>query len=268
MPELPDLEAILHNLIPKVTGHRIEAAQVFRPKRVFPTGEAFVAGLVGETVGEVQRQGKFTLFLLPDGGTLSIHLMLHGEMDWVPSSQAPEKATVATLRFSGDQELRFLDRAGWMRLTYHPAGGIQDCPELRLLGPDPLEAAFTPLYLQQILQSYPGTVKFALMEQRLVNGIGNAFSDEILFCARLHPTRKSRDLNAQEQDLLAKCIPDTLRWAIVQSIQGMGAGIRGEVRSYLRVHGKDGQPCTRCPGRIARLELEGRGTYFCPRCQH
>lgn len=268
MPELPDLEAILHNLIPKVTGHRIEAAQVFRPKRVFPTGETFVAGLVGETVGEVQRQGKFTLFLLAGGGTLSIHLMLHGEMDWVPSSQAPEKDTVAALRFSGDQELRLLDRTGWMRLTYLPPGGLQDFAELHQLGPDPLEAAFTPLYLQKMLHSYSGTVKFALMEQRLVNGIGNAFSDEILFCARLHPTRKSRDLNAQERDLLAKCILDTLRWATAQSIQGMGTGIRGEVRSYLRVHGKDGQLCPRCPGKITRLELEGRGTYFCPRCQH
>ncbi|MCX5970932.1 MAG: hypothetical protein NTV14_05440 [Coprothermobacterota bacterium] len=268
MPELPDLEAILHNLIPKVKGNCIEAVQVFRPKRVFPTSEEFVAGLVGEVVGEVQRQGKFTLFLLAGGATLSIHLMLHGEMDWVSSSQAPEKSTVAALRFKGDQELRFLDRAGWMRLTYLPPGGLQNYAELRSLGPDPLEAAFTSSYLQKMLQSYPGTVKFVLMEQRLVNGIGNAFSDEILFCARLLPTRKSRDLNAQERDLLAKCIPDTLRWATAQSIQGMSAGIRGEVRSYLRVHGKGGQPCPRCPGKIIRFELEGRGAYFCPRCQH
>jgi len=268
MPELPDLEAILHNLIPKVEGNRIEAAQVFRPKRVFPSSEAFIAGLPGEKVETVQRQGKFILFHLASGATLSIHLMLHGELDWVSSSLDPEKATVAALRFEGGQELRFLDRAGWMRLTYLPPGGLQDCAELHQLGPDPLEGAFTPLYLEQMLQRFPGTIKFALMEQRLVNGIGNAFSDEILFCARLHPTRKSRDLNAQEKDLLAKCIADTLRWATAQSIQGMGTGIRGEIRSYLRVHGKDGQPCPRCPGRIARFELEGRGTYFCPRCQH
>jgi formamidopyrimidine-DNA glycosylase len=267
VPEIPDLEAIRRNLIPKVVGFPIIEAQTLRSKRVYPSSEAWLAGLEGKRVSSLSRRGKFTLFHLEDDGALIAHMMLHGEMDWVPSAEATEKATIALLRFPSGNDLRFLDRSGWMRLTYVSPGQLSSVPELNELGPDPFDAPGTPDYLRQILSRFPGTAKYALMDQKLVSGVGNAFSDEILFCARILPTRKANDLNEQETDLLSRCIPETLRWAIEESCRGMGESIRGEIRTYLRVHGKEGKPCPRCQGTVRRIVLEGRGSYFCPGCQ-
>lgn len=266
MPELPDLEVIKENLLPKVRGQLISHVKVFKPSSAKPSAEAVESGLRGNIVKSVERKGKFTILGLKDKRTLLIHLMLHGEMDWASTNAPEQHRIVASLGF-GDSELRIIDASGWAKLFLVPAGGLGSFSLLSELGPDPFDSEFTSGYLKQMLRSFSGSVKFALMEQKAVAGIGNAYSDEILFCAKIRPTRKATALSEADRDRLYKCIRETLRWGIAEAKARMPTGIRGEIREFLHVHGKEGQPCFRCEGIVQRITIEGRGAYYCPRCQ-
>ncbi|MGB9553704.1 MAG: Fpg/Nei family DNA glycosylase, partial [bacterium] len=171
------------------------------------------------------------------------------------------------LSFKEGEELHLIDQRGWMKLYFVPPGELGESKELKELGLEPFDSSFTPEYLREVLQKFRGTVKFALMEQKFLAGIGNAYSDEILFCAKIAPSRPAKELSEREKDLLFKCILDTLRWGIEETQKRMQNGVRGEIREFLNVHGKEGEPCPRCGTKILRIEIEGRGTYFCPRCQ-
>ena len=266
MPELPDLEVIKENLLPKVRGQLISHVTVFKPSSAKPSAEAVESGLRGNIVKNVERKGKFTILRLKDKRSLLIHLMLHGQMDWASTNTPEQHRIVASLGF-GDSELRIIDASGWAKLFLVPPGELDSFSLLSGLGPDPFDPGFTSDYLKRLLANFPGSVKFALMEQKALAGIGNAYSDEILFCAKIRPTRKATALSEADRDRLYKCIRETLRWGIVEAKARMPTGIRGEIREFLHVHGKEGQPCSRCEGIVGRFTIEGRGAYYCPRCQ-
>jgi formamidopyrimidine-DNA glycosylase len=267
MPELPDLEVIKSNLEKRIKGFEVKSLKLLKKSVGKPSPEIVEEALKGDRISSVSRRGKYTLLHLESGATLLIHLMLEGEMDLKPSGSPAEKGTCAVLSFKEGQELHFMDKRGWMKLYFVPPGELEKSKELGELGPEPFHPSFTPEYLGEALKKFKGTVKFALIEQRLLAGIGNAYSDEILFCAKIAPSRPARELSEREKDLLFKCIQDTLRWGTEETRKRMGDGIRGEIREFLNVHGKEGEPCPRCGTKILRIEIEGRGTYFCPRCQ-
>lgn len=267
MPELPDLEVIKDNLQQVALKRKIEQVEILRPTIAKPSAEAIKSSLLGEDLVDVNRRGKYTILHLRTAGALLVHLMLLGEMDWCPQDRPLEKWTCAFLRFEGGYDLRFLDQRGWMKLYLVPPGKLASVKELKGLGPEPFDPDFTAEYLHAMLLRFPATIKYALMEQKLIAGIGNAYSDEILFCARILPSRLASSLSDRESDLLYKCILDTLRWGTEEARKRMGNSVRGEIREFLRVHGKAGQKCQRCSGHVVRIEIEGRGAYFCPNCQ-
>ncbi len=267
MPELPDLEVVKDNLQKLTLKRRIEEVEILRPAIAKPSADIIKNSLPGENIVDVSRRGKYTILHLRNVGALLVHLMLLGEMDWCPADRPLEKWTCAFLRFEEGYDLRFLDQRGWMKLYLVPAGQLAIAKEIKGLGLEPFDPDFTPGCLRSILLRFPATVKYALMEQKLLAGIGNAYSDEILFCARVLPSRAAQSLTDREVDLLYKCILDTLRWGTEEARKRMGDSVRGEIRDFLRVHGKAGQKCQRCSGRVVRIEIEGRGAYFCPNCQ-
>lgn len=267
MPELPDLEVVKSNLEKRILGFEVADLKFLKRSVGKPSPELVEEALKGEKVSAIARRGKYTVLHFESGAALLIHLMLEGELDLKPAGAPVEKGTCAVLSFKEGQEIHFIDQRGWMKLYFIPPGELEKTKELKELGPEPFDPAFTLEYLSEVLQKFRGTVKFALMEQKFLVGIGNAYSDEILFCARISPSRPARELSEREKDFLYKCILDTLRWGTEEARKRMGDGVRGEIREFLNVHGKEGEPCPRCGTKIVRIEIEGRGTYFCPRCQ-
>jgi len=267
MPELPDLEVVKSNLEKKILNCEVAGLRLLKKSVGKPSPDLLQEALKGEKVSSVGRRGKYTVIHFSSGAALLIHLMLEGELDLKVEKTTPEKGTCAVLSFSDGQEIHFIDQRGWMKLYFIPPGELKTTKELKELGPEPYDPGFTPDYLSEMLQKFRGTVKFALMEQKLLAGIGNAYSDEILFCAKIRPSRPAGELSEREKDLLYKCILDTLRWGTEEAKKRMGDSVRGEIREFLNVHGKEKAPCSRCGTSIQRIEIEGRGTYFCPRCQ-
>jgi len=267
MPELPDLEVIKENLYKKVTNKEITELKLLKPSVAQPDPKTLQENLPGKKVTNVDRRGKYLILGLSDQSSLLIHLMLEGQLDYQPSSAPLEKGTCALLLFCDGFRVSFIDERGWMKLRRIPPGELSQTKELSALGPEPFDPQFTPEYLKEILTKFRGTIKHALMEQGNLAGIGNAYADEILFCAHINPARKSRDLTERERDLLYHCIKKTLCWGIEETRKRIGDSVHGEIREFLRVHRKEGIPCPRCKELIRRVDIEGRGTYFCPSCQ-
>ncbi|MCR4428498.1 MAG: DNA-formamidopyrimidine glycosylase [Caldiserica bacterium] len=267
MPELPDLEVIKENLRKKILGFEVKGVHFLKKSSGKPSPEVIQEGLIGEKLVLVDRRGKFLKFGFKKGSLLLAHLMLEGQLEIKSSGEAPEKGTCAVIDFKEGNGLHFIDPRGWTKLFFYPAGKSGEPEELANLGPEPLSPEFTPEYFREGLRKLRGTLKMALMEQEFISGIGNAYSDEILFKAKISPLKPAKDLTEREKDLLFKCIKETLLWGIEETKTRMGEEVRGEIREFLQVHRKEGQACPRCGTKIQRIEVEGRGTYFCPRCQ-
>lgn len=267
MPELPDLEVIKENLNKKILGFEVREVTFLKKSSGKPSPEVIQEGLIGERLILIGRRGKFLKFGFQNGSLLLAHLMLEGQLEIKSAGETREKGTCACIDFKEGKSLHFIDPRGWTKLFFYPPQQALEPEELSNLGPEPLTPEFTPEYFREGIGKFRGTVKMALMDQEFISGIGNAYSDEILFSAKISPLKPAKELTEREKDLLLKCIRETLLWGIEETKTRIGEGVRGEIREFMRVHRKEGEPCPRCGTKIQRIEVEGRGTYFCPRCQ-
>jgi len=264
MPELPDLEIIRQVLAPRLTGQTITAVEVVRPLVVRDlTGQGFAETLTGQTFADVQRRGKVLLFPLQSGPTLAINCKLAGRLQYTLPTERRLSKTHVVLRLSDSHELRYSDRKtmGQIYLT----ASLDAIPGWAEIGPEPFDLTLEDF--QQRLGPYRGEIKGVLTRGRAVAGIGNAYADEICFAARLHPYRKRTSLNDEQVARLYEAMQSVLREAIATLRERVGTDIHREVRDFLTVHGKGGEPCPACGGVISEIKARGRLTNFCRACQ-
>jgi len=268
MPELPEVEHVVRYLAPRLRGRRIgRLAWLDWPRGVRgATPEGLAAGLRDARIEGVERRGKIIVVRLDGGRALCVHLKMTGKL-WVVR-KPPDRHTRAIFELSGPRDLRFEDQRkfGWIALV-DPAG-------LRALtaalGPDGL--AVTAAELGRGLRGRR-PVKAALLDQRLVAGVGNIYADEALFEARVHPARPAGRLTRAETTRLAAAVRDVLARAVdrrsgTPDQERVGAGRRGVARRLgPLVYQRTGEPCERCRTPIARAVVAGRATHYCPRCQ-
>jgi formamidopyrimidine-DNA glycosylase len=267
MPELPDLEVIVANLAPRVVGRTIRGAQALHPAFLqstdLPLGE-----VVGREITGLGRRGKYLLFHLGSGLYLAIHLMRAGWVWHGLSRYDATKSTVFRLELDDGNDVRVIEAGfpklsrGWLlpSLNEEPLAG---------LGVEPLSEDFTSEAFRKLVARKRRQIKKLLIDQKLIAGIGNAYADEILFVARLSPFRYAHTLDDGEVERLRRAIPEVLRWSIAEIKARVGDGLyQEEERSFLRVHGRAGKPCTECGTTIGEVLLGGQRTNFCPRCQH
>jgi formamidopyrimidine-DNA glycosylase len=270
MPELPDLEVIGEFLQPRLAGQIIAQAQVLRPIIVRDlTGRGLEAGLIGQQIARVWRRGKFLILELEAGaGWLVINPMLAGRLHYAPAGEKrPGYAAVALLLGDG-QELCYTD-AKQMGKVYL-AADLAQVPGFAELGPDALDPGLTLEQFAERIKPYRGEIKGVLTRQPFVAGIGNAYSDEICWQARIYPFRKRTALSPAEIEALYAAMRTVLSAAIdilrrrmeTEAILG-----RVEIRDFLAVHGKGGQPCPRCGTRISELKGQDHYANFCRTCQ-
>jgi formamidopyrimidine-DNA glycosylase len=274
MPELPELEAVREVLQRRVVGCTIQAVEVLPPGGPVVVRDltrlGFVAALTGATVGAVDRRGKFVLFTIDRAAPpplQRLHLVLNpkltGRLQLAAPAERRHARTHVVCRLSSGDELRYVDQKqmGQLYLVREPGS----LPDFEPMGPEPL--AISPDEFRARLRQFRGEIKGILTRGDLVAGIGNAYADEILWAAHIHPYRKRTQLTADDIDHLYAAMQTTLREAIDRVRSEMGEDIHLKPRDFLAVHMKSGQPCPRCGNPISVVSANQRITNFCRTCQ-
>lgn len=269
MPELPELEVVREVLTRRLVSRRIEAVTV-APKggpivvRDL-TGHGFAERLTGAEIQAVARRGKFLLFTLsPSGLVLAVNPKLTGRFQLCPPGAKKAGPVHVTLHFRRpEEELRYVDQKtmGQMYLT----GDLADIPTFDEMGPDALEVSLEDF--RQRLRSFRGEIKGILIRAPFVAGIGNAYADEILWQARLHPYRRRTSLSPEETVRLFEAMRTTLQQATAKVREEMGDDIHLKPRDFFAVHLRSGLACPRCGTTISAITANQRVTNFCRTCQ-
>jgi len=266
VPELPDLEVIRAYLAPRLVGVAIASAQVRRPIVVRNLLGGDPAGwLVGRRFSDVTRRGKFLLLPLDDGTTLVINPMLAGRIRYGEPLPRHRTRDALVLGLADGRELRYHDvkDMGKVYLT----ADLAQVPDLANLGPEATDPELTLELFRGRLRRHTGEIKGVLTNQSFVAGVGNAYADEICWRAGLYPFRRRSSLSTDEVARLYAAMRAVLAEAIETLHARVGDAIDIEVRDFLAVHGKPGQPCPRCGGAISEVKRARRATHFCRNCQ-
>jgi formamidopyrimidine-DNA glycosylase len=286
MPELPEVEAIARTLRPLVRGQRIRCVHVFHPIIVRPQAAAYLADLAqGQRVNDVRRHGKF-LFLVLDRGLVEMHFKFDGHLIWFSNAkellkranqdveQVSNKKNVRVhvdLAFElGKGVLAFADQRHLGRVHFWKTKA--ECKPLGRLGVDAMSGEFTPDFLRSRLATSSKPLKEFLLDQTKLSGVGNIYSSEALWHAKLNPWRRAHLLNTAEAAKLHKAIVSVLGRALecclhpAPQFRDPDWWFQG-IESILRVYQRKDLPCRRCKRLIQRKEQGGRSTYYCPHCQ-
>jgi formamidopyrimidine-DNA glycosylase len=278
--ELPEVEVMRRDLERDVVGKKIKDVEVkgtknaMRVIRRHKTRKEFTSRLSGRKVTRVERRGKYLLMTLDSGDLLVVHFGMSGQFQRgtgrVPL--APHTHVVITFQQGGD--LRFLDPRTFGEMFVATPDELGKLKELQHLAIDPLDQVFTWPTFQYLLAERPAKMKQLLMDQKFISGLGNIYSDEVLFGAGLRYDRMSDTLTSQEVRRLYRAMQEILQDAI--KLRGTTLdddayvdlfGKPGEYQHELKVYGRAGLPCRRCRTPIQTVRISQRTSFFCPQCQ-
>jgi len=266
MPELPDVEVIKEFLLSHAIGQTVVSVEHVGPiviRHMLPGDPQ--SALSGRTINAAHRAGKFLVLGLEGSVYVVINFMLSGRLAYCAPSARIGPRTFLVLQLSGGEQLRYTDAAqmGKVYITDDTAR----VPLFAEQGPDALDPALTLDVFRNRLRRFPGEIKSALVNQSFVAGIGNAYADEILFRAGLYPFKRRSQLTPDDIERLYAALSAVLTESIETLRERVGENIHEEVRDFLLVHGKGGQPCPRCGTVISQVAANQRITNFCRTCQ-
>ncbi len=268
MPEVPDLEAIRKFFNKTISGRTIERVETFIPVPIRVPRDEFIRLLTGDTLGDVHRHGKFLIFTLASGRIMVINPMLTGRFNVVEPKTKRHAKTCFLLGLDDGNELRYADQRLMGRVYLVPADQLESVPQFAEMGPDVLSPALTEEVFAERLRKYSGQIKSILVNHKFIAGVGNAYSDEILWEARLHPYKKRTSLSDEDVKRLYHATRDVLEWAEPIVAEKMTESLDySEWRDHLRVHRRGGQACPRCGSTISEITAGQRITSFCRTCQ-
>ena len=267
MPELPEVTLYLHALGPRVLGKRIERLRIRSPS-LLKTFDPAPTAVHGKTVETLSRLGKRIVMGLEGDLFVVIHLMIAGRFQWRnPGAVIPRKRGHAAFDFPRGS-LLLTEASSHKRASLHIVRGEPALHEHDPGGIEPLEA--TPEAFTAALRRENRTLKRALTDPRILSGIGNAHSDEILLRARLSPVRLTSQLRDDEVERLRTATCSSLREWSARLIEEAGDDFPAKVTAFhpaMAAHGKYGEPCDQCGTRIQRIVYATRETNYCPQCQ-
>lgn len=271
MPELPEVETVRRGLEKLILEKKIASLDIRYPKMIKTDLDQFQKELPGQVVKSMGRRGKYLLFYLTDKVLIS-HLRMEGKYFYYPDQVPERKHAHIFIHFEDGGTLVYEDvrKFGTMELL---------APELldayfvsKKLGPEPTEQDFDLEIFRGALKRSKKPIKSHLLDQTVVAGLGNIYVDEVLWRAKVHPSRTSNSLSAQE----ARKVHDQTIEVLGQAVEKGGSTIRtytnafgedGTMQEFHQVYDKTGEACSRCGAIIEKIQLGGRGTHFCPKCQ-
>ena len=271
MPELPEVETVVRGLRNKVLGKKVSRVKLLRPSLLEDGSlKNFGRVLKDQQLNDIKRRGKFILIDFSKGHTLVTHLRMTGKYLALDKAHPPDKQTRMIIEFTDGAALHYNDQRALGKLCLLRPG--QKHKSVENLGPDPFSPDFSVELFSEKLTGVNRELKDALMDQKLVAGIGNIYASEICFSAGISPFRKTTDLNPKELRALHRLTVKILR----KSIELNGTtfsdyrdveNATGSFQKFLKVYGKKGRRCPRCKGEIIRAKQKQRSTFYCPACQ-
>jgi formamidopyrimidine-DNA glycosylase len=282
MPELPEVETVRRGLEPAMTGHVIAHADIRRPDLRWPFPAGMAARLTGQRVLQLRRRSKYILADLSSSETLLIHLGMSGRMlisGATPGAfhhevKSPEKHDHVILTMDDGVRVTFNDARRFGAMDLVATAAADQHPLLAALGPEPLGNAFSEDYLVARLKGRDTPIKSALLDQKIVAGLGNIYVCEVLFRAGIHPARKAGRISA----VRAAGLVPIIRQVLTEAIDAGGSSLRdyrqtdgelGYFQHRFSVYDREKAPCLTpgCTGTIARIVQSGRSSFFCSHCQ-
>jgi len=266
--ELPELEVLKGALTKRFVGERLLRASVHLPV-ILKTVEPPLSVLSGNRLGGVERIGKHLIFQWDSGVFLVTHLMLTGWMKVCPSRTGFNKYDEFVLSWEAGQDLRIYEMGQQRMAAVYLVPDPQEVPSVAKTGIDPLSRDFTEEELARLLLGRRMTLKAFLTDPKLLSGIGNAFSNEILYAAKLSPYAISLKISPEELKQLYQAIRGVLSETTALILQEVGDRFpkKADRQGFLKVHNREGQPCKVCGDKIAVIWKGKSGTFYCPECQ-
>jgi formamidopyrimidine-DNA glycosylase len=274
MPELPEVETVRRGLALRISGRRIVRAELRRPDLRRPFPPALAARLNGARIGALGRRGKYILIELDTDGLLLLHLGMSGRITAGSAELPVALHDHVVLTLDDGTVVRFNDPRRFGLMDYVRRGEAAQHPLLSGLGPEPLEAGFDGAYLSGALAGKLTPIKAALLDQRIVAGLGNIYACEALYRAGLSPRRLAGSIGRRRADRLTAAIKSVLTEAIAAG----GSSVRDYVQAdgelgyfqhHWAVYGREGEPCPgcNCTQGVRRIVQSGRSTFFCAKRQ-
>jgi formamidopyrimidine-DNA glycosylase len=265
MPELPEVETIVNQLRPVISGRIIQKVKIMWKRSIQGDENIFKELLSNRITTTITRRGKYICFHFPEGFHLTIHLGMTGKLMFHLNETDKQYVRVRFF-FKEGAPLYFIDMRKFGKLKIWPASE----PLLPRLGPEPLSQSNISQAFTSVNTSR--AAKTVLLDQRVLAGIGNIYADEALFKAGINPLTPFNRITPTKVKILSGVIPQILR----QAIQNNGTTIinyrspdqlKGRNQYFLKVYGNSGRACQNCGTVIEKIKINGRGSHFCPRCQ-
>lgn len=273
MPELPEIETIKSVIEPQIQGLTIENVLVNRPEVIaHPTADEFCEDVTGQKIFSMARRGKFLIINLCNKNKIILHLRMTGGLLVAPSDYQLEKHTHVIMQLSNGMELRFSDTRRFGRFWLIRNDEKDTYSGIEKLGLEPLSVQCNAEYLQSRLEKRKKAIKECLLDQSVIAGIGNIYSDEILYRARINPSAPANGLSIGQWERLAFEIADCLRYFIDKNSISQEDYLTTKGQDYrntpfLQVYGHADEPCPNCGNTLCRTVIGGRSSVYCPACQ-
>ena len=273
MPELPEVETVVRTLRPILIGSTIDSITFKYSKMIHPSVSLFEKKLKGQTFKNIERIGKFIIFFFTNQAVVVTHLRMEGKFIEIKQPLDPlTRFAHLIFHLNDGRRLVYDDMRKFGTFTLSTSDKYRDLPSLKNLGQEPL-TPLNPLAIFNKINRSQRPIKSILLDQTILLGLGNIYADEVLFAAKIHPLKQGTQLTLLETKAILLHSEKILNEAIasggsrIRSYRS-GSPIDGEFTLKIKAYGRDGQPCDRCNHRLDKITVGGRGTHYCPHCQH
>ena len=273
MPELPEVEIIRRSLVDKLKNRQIINTKIDLPRLIkWPNLTKFQSMVVGRSIVDMTRQGKYLLIALDNGNLIVFHLRMTGRLRYIDAGVSDDPYTRIVFQLDNGAILVYADTRTLGTVYALLSDETWRISGLSTMGPEPLSVEFTIAYLTSLLAKSRGKIKSFLLNQKYIGGLGNIYADECLALAKIYPERIGVSLTTEEITLLYRAINQVIADGIKDGGTTFrdyrdGNGEKGHHQDHLLVYGRNGKPCHSCNTLIQKIEVGGRGTHFCPQCQ-
>lgn len=274
MPEFPEVHTFINHLKKQnILNCRVTDVNFIDDKVLKNSNRAsFKKFIVGEKFEEIDQIGKLIVINLSHDKYLTIHLRMEGKLFFIDSSIKPDKFTMVEM-ICGKKKLVYIDfRKFGTFYIYKNKKEFLNSEEVKKLGPQPFDENLTSEYLFNQLKNKSIAIKSALLDQSIIAGIGNIYADEILFACKINPCRPAKQTSLTDCKNIINACKKIMKQAITYSgttvsSYAFAPNHAGSFQKFLKVHTKEHEPCFVCKTKIKKITVNGRGTYYCPKCQ-
>lgn len=271
MPEIAEVETVRNTLKRQILNKKIKDVKVYYNTMIESDINSFAANLIGDEFVDIKRRGKWLIFETKERYLLS-HLRMEGKFFLKNINEPKGKHEHVTIIFQDDTTLRYEDTRKFGRMNLIKKEELENTESIKKQGLEPGDKNLTSEYLLEKFKNKRLPIKTVLLDQTIISGLGNIYVNEVMFYAKINPLREAKNITESECELICKGSDEIIREAIkmggttIKSYTS-SLGVTGRFQQKLKVHKKEGEPCTICGNPIKNIKIGGRSTYYCKHCQ-